>query len=362
MKPNRIEKIAGLAALSILLVGCYVVIRPFLSPLLWAAILCFSTWPVYCWWEKLLGGRRTLAATVMTLLIAAVLVAPFVIVGANLADNIALAITAVLDSLHEGLPEPPTWVGRIPVAGTWVEDSWQRRADDPSQLVGELRSFLDTSSGMLTGLGLDLGRGVLQLSMSVFATFFFYRDGATIAQKVSEVINRISHDRTQELIGVVGGTVKSVVYGLLGTALAQGIAAGIGFWIAGVPAALLLALLTFFFSLVPFGPSLVWIGASLWLFFQGDIGWGLFIALWGLLLISTVDNFIKPYLISRGSKLPFLLVFFGVLGGVFAFGFIGLFLGPTLLAVGFNLLGEWTKFPADNGAQRKPAATGIEGG
>lgn len=346
MKAQRIEQIATLAALAVLVVGCYVVIQPFLSPLLWAAILCFSTWPLYRWWETLLRGRRTLAATIMTLVIAVVLVGPFVVVGANLADNLALAITSILESLQQGIPQPPGWVGRIPVIGGWVEDSWQARAAGPDQLVEELKSILDASKGMLAGLGVDLGRGVLQLSLSVFATFFLYRDGATIAQRIGEAVERITQDRTQQLLTVVGGTVKSVVYGLLGTALAQGIAAGVGFWIAQVPAALLLGLLTFFLSLVPFGPPLVWGGAALWLFSQGEMGWGIFVLAWGLLVISTVDNFIKPYLISRGSKLPFLLVFFGVLGGVFAFGFIGIFLGPILLAVGFSLLGEWTKTPS----------------
>ncbi len=345
MKAHRIEQIATLAALAILLVGCYIVLKPFLSPLLLAAILCFTTWPLYRWWENRLGGRRTLAAAIMTIIIAAVLVAPFVVVGSNLADNLGQSVTKILDSLRVGLPQPPAWVGHVPVIGIWAEDFWKTRVSDPDQLVDELKGFLDASKGLFGDLGVGLGRGVLQLSLSVFATFFLYRDGAAIAKKVGEAAERITQDRTQELVAVVGGTVRSVVYGLLGTALAQGIAAGFGLWIAGVPGALLLGLLTFFFSLVPFGPPLVWGGASIWLFYHGEIGWGIFVLAWGLLVISTVDNIVKPYLISRGSKLPFLLVFFGVLGGVIAFGFIGIFLGPTLLAVGFSLLGVSTRIP-----------------
>lgn len=131
------------------------------------------------------------------------------------------------------------------------------------------------------------------------------------------------------------------MYGLLGTALAQGFVATIGFAIAGVPAALLLGVATFLLSLLPIGPPLIWGSVAIWLFYQGTVGWGIFMLLWGFFLISGVDNVVKPLLISRGSNLPFILVLFGVFGGVLAFGFVGVFIGPTLLAVGFSLIKEW---------------------
>jgi len=132
-----------------------------------------------------------------------------------------------------------------------------------------------------------------------------------------------------------------VVYGILGTALAQGGVAGIGFWIAGVPGAALLALLTFFLSVVPVGPPMVWIPAVIWLFNQGSSGWAIFMLIWGL-GVSSVDNVIKPWLISQGSAMPFILIFFGVLGGALGFGVIGVFLGPTLLALLYRLVEEWS--------------------
>jgi len=128
---------------------------------------------------------------------------------------------------------------------------------------------------------------------------------------------------------------------VLGTALAQAIVAWIGFLIAGVPGSLLWAVLTFFLSIVPVGPPVIWISATVWLASQGSTGWAVFMALWGIIAISGVDNVVKPLLISRGSSLPFILVLLGVLGGVISFGFIGLFIGPTLLAVGYRLLQEW---------------------
>jgi predicted PurR-regulated permease PerM len=131
-----------------------------------------------------------------------------------------------------------------------------------------------------------------------------------------------------------------VVYGILGTALVQAVMAGIGFLVAGVPGAGVLALLTFFLSVLPVGPPLIWLPAALWLFHQGSTGWGIFMLIWGV-GVSSVDNFVKPWLISQGSAMPFLLIFFGVIGGALAFGFIGVFIGPTLLAVGYRLVAEW---------------------
>lgn len=141
-------------------------------------------------------------------------------------------------------------------------------------------------------------------------------------------------------IDVAGRTVRGVVYGIGGTALAQAVIAGIGFLIAGIPNAGLLALLTFFLSVIPMGPPLIWIPTAIWLFWKGSVGWGIFMICWGL-LVSSVDNVIKPIIISQGGRMPFILVLLGVLGGAMAFGFIGVFLGPTLLVVGLRLLEHW---------------------
>jgi predicted PurR-regulated permease PerM len=155
-------------------------------------------------------------------------------------------------------------------------------------------------------------------------------------------VERLAGERGQHLIKVAGGTVRGVIYGILGTAIAQALVAGLGFWIAGVPGAVLLSVLTFFFAVIPFGPPLIWMPAACWLFTQDKPGLGIFMALWGLLGISSVDNFLRPYLISQGSKMPFVLIFCGVIGGALAFGLVGVFMGPTMLAVAFRLIEEWS--------------------
>jgi len=169
-----------------------------------------------------------------------------------------------------------------------------------------------------------------------------YRDGAALSERLEALFDRVGGKQAPGLTRIAGDTIKSVVYGVIGTALAQGFLAGIGFLIAGVPGTLLLGVLTCILSLIPFGPPLIWAPAAIWLFQNGETGWAVFLALWGFLLVSTVDNVLKPYFISKGSHLPFILVFLGVLGGVLAFGILGIFLGPTLLAIAYTLFQEWS--------------------
>ncbi|HEY4139633.1 MAG TPA: AI-2E family transporter, partial [Casimicrobiaceae bacterium] len=192
------------------------------------------------------------------------------------------------------------------------------------------------------------------LALSILIAFFLFRDGDEIIGRLRAGIARIAGDHGGRLANVAVGTVRGVVLGILGTALVQGILAGLGFWIAGIKAAPLLGFATFLLSPVPVGPPLVWVPAGLWLINIGETGWGIFVLLWGMLVVSTIDNVIKPLIISHGSDLPFVLVLLGVLGGVVAFGFIGVFLGPVLLAVGYGLLQEWA---AHRPTEAEPAST-----
>jgi predicted PurR-regulated permease PerM len=189
--------------------------------------------------------------------------------------------------------------------------------------------------------GANVAQALLQLTLSVLIVYFLYRDGDAATRRLRAAVSRIAPERGPRLLDVASGTTRGVVYGILGTALAQGVLNAIGLWFAGIPAAPLLGLVTFFLSPVPIGPPLIWGPAGLWLLSQGHTGAGIFILLWGLLVVSSIDNVLKPLIISRGSNLPFILVMLGILGGVVAFGFIGVFLGPVLLALGLALLNEW---------------------
>jgi len=191
---------------------------------------------------------------------------------------------------------------------------------------------------------------VMQLLMVAFVAFFFYRDGTLLSRGITIVLHKLAGRLGIEMLDISVETVKAVMLGTFGTAIAQGIVAFVGFLIAGAPSPFLLGAATFFLSVTPIGPPVVWGGAALWLFNQGQEGWAIFLALYGLLVISSVDNLIRPILISHSSNLPMLLIVPGVLGGAVAFGFVGIFLGPTLLVVGLALLQHWvTKHRSEAG-------------
>jgi predicted PurR-regulated permease PerM len=334
---QRIEQIAGLILIGAIAVGCWLVLRPFALAILWASILCFATWPLHELLLKWLRGRRNLTAALMTFILLLVLFIPFFVVGLTFTDSIRSAMEWLDSHQKAGLPPPPAWVERIPLAGAWIREYWSKLAENAELALSWLKPWFQEAGLWLLRHSLDFAKGVFNLAMSVLIAFFLYRDGRGIVANLREVVKRISGDYAQHLLDVVKTTVQSVVYGTIGTALVQGVVAGIGFAIAGVPSPMLLALFTFFLGFIPGGPPVVWIIASIWLFAEGHTGWGIFMVLYGVLAISMVDNLIKPYIISRGSKLSFIVMFIGVLGGVVAFGFIGVFLGPTLLAVGYSL-------------------------
>ncbi|HOX55321.1 MAG TPA: AI-2E family transporter [Candidatus Paceibacterota bacterium] len=346
---SKLEQNLGWAVLLALAVGCLVVLRPFASALLWAVVLCFSTWPLHHRLLQLLGNRRTLAASLMTLGMVLVLLVPFVIVGTTLASNLKELTAATRSWVGSGPPAPPEWLAKVPVVGERATEYWQSLAQDTAKLWSEAQRFIEPVTARVLKTGLALGRGLLagllELALSIFIAFFLFRDGVSVGQRLTASVQRIGGERGQHLLGVAGKTVRGVVYGILGTSLAQATVAGIGYLIAGLPGAALLALLTFFVSVVPVvGTALVWGPAALWLFNQGSTGWAIFMVIWGL-VVANLDNFVKPWLISQGSSMPFVLIFFGVLGGAIAFGLIGVFLGPTLLAVSYRLVEEWSAKP-----------------
>jgi predicted PurR-regulated permease PerM len=222
-----------------------------------------------------------------------------------------------------------------------LEDYWQSLAAGSESLVERSQSLFEPARKFLVGAGKTIGQGLMQLALATFVGFFFYRDGEVVTAGLIKAMDRLAGGLGRELLHTVHSTVTGVVRGIFGTALVQAIVALVGFLIAGIPAAFLLAAAIFFLSIIPIGPPLVWGGATLWLFYEGQTGWSIFMGLWGLLAISSVDNFVRPFLISRNSDLPLLLIVLGVLGGVSAFGFIGIFIGPPVLAVGLALAKLW---------------------
>lgn len=355
---RRLERTLGLVVLALVLVGCLVVLRPFMSGLLWAVVLTFSCWPIHRRVLTALGGRRTLAALAMSVGMVLVLVLPFAVIVFTLADSVKELTAATRAWLDEGPPDPPAWLARVPLVGAAAQESWREFAADSASVLAEAKVLVEPVGKGLLRAGLFLGRGLGEIGLSVFVAFFLFRDGVSAAESLTAGVVRLAGERGRRLLEVAGNTVRGVVYGILGTAVVQAVMAGVGFAIAGVPGAGLLGFLTFFLSVIPGGPPFIWVPAAFWLFHRDQVGWGIFMSIWGL-GVSSVDNVVRPWLISQGSAMPFVLVFFGVLGGIVAFGFIGVFLGPTLLAVGYRLVTEWATMARKAGPDTPPGSAVV---
>ncbi|WP_407310542.1 AI-2E family transporter [Pseudomonas sp. nanlin1] len=326
-----------------LLGACVWVMLPFFSALLWGAILAYASWPLMRLLTGWLKGREALAAAILTGCWMLLVVLPLVWLGFNLADHLRDATAFVRDVQVDGLPDAPTWLAGIPLVGERLVATWNTIDQQGAALITTVRPYLGQVGNWLLARSAQVGGGLLELSLSLIFVFFFYRDGPRLAAFVLRLLERLIGERAGYYLDLVAATVQRVVNGVIGTAAAQALLALIGFMIAGVPGALVLGLATFLFSLIPMGPPLVWIPATAWLASRGEYGMAVFLGLWGTFIISGVDNVLKPYLISRGGNLPLVIVLLGVFGGLLAFGFIGLFIGPTLLAVAYSLLLDWTR-------------------
>lgn len=336
---SRYEKIASLAALCLLLFACYQVLRPFLFDLLWAAILCFVTWPLYA---RLREWKLTAnwAAAAMVLPIGILLLTPFVAAGFTFTDDINRMLQWLNQSAHDW-PVAPAWLQSLPLVGDKAVTAWQSFGEDSSRLVNLARQYALGASTWVLQQSINLAAELMHMGLSILVLFFFYRDGEHVAQHVVIAVERLAGEQTQRILHIVRSSLRAVVYGILGTALAQALASILGFVIAGVPYAFVLGVVAFFLMIIPAAGTVIWLPISLWLLAEGETGWAIFIAIWFLAFVGTIDNWLRPILISREVELPFVLIVFGIFGGLLAFGFIGVFIGPTLLATSYSLVLDW---------------------
>lgn len=350
MQSTRIFALAAAVALAI---GCFLVVKPFISSLLWAAILVFCTWPLFTGLTDRAGLSRSLAAIVMVVASFLVLVLPIIWVAPTSRADIDALQASIEGLLSSGLPDITPLLGAIPLVGDSAVEWWRNIAGDSGALVAVIRPYAGQIAQTGLSFLLSILGGVAELLVAILLAFFFYRDGPAIATRIEAMMERLAGGpRAHHLVQLTGNVTRGVVFGLLGTAIAQGLMTFIGLWIAGVPRAGLLAVVAGVISVLPVGAPLVWLPAALWLFSQGSIGWGVFMLLYGALGISSVDNIIRPWFISKGADLPLLLTLLGALGGAIAFGLLGLFLGPVLLAVGYSVVKDW----ADHGTAGPPPA------
>ena len=344
MTPTRQTWVA-VAAAAALIGAAYVIIAPFLISIGWAAILAYATWPVYRRLLARLGGRSALAASVMTILVVLAIALPIAGLSVALADDVARAYR-ILRAWSEAPPDLPRWVAELPLIGPALVERHAMVHANPGTLPRLVAEGATGWSQALLATAGDVGRNLARLGMTLLTVFFLYRHGEEILAQTQRVVTRLAGDVVQRRLQLVGATVRGVCYGVLLTAGAQGLLAGFGFWVMGIRGAVLLGVLTALLALVPFGPPLVWLPVGVWALFALAPWKGITLLVWGAVVVSGVDNVLRPYLIGGATQAPFLLVFFGVLGGLASFGVIGLFIGPTVLAVLLAVWRDWAAVPA----------------
>ncbi len=335
------ERIARLVALALLTIACLQIILPFLGALTWAAIIAITVWPAFVWLSGRLGSRPVLAAGLCSLALFLVLVLPFAVLTATLGQAVPQVATMLKDLAVSIAPVPPDWVADLPLVGGLIRDAWLDAVSDMSGLVGKALPAAEEAGVWALAPGANLALALLEFLFAILIAGVFLVTADRSADLAERLVARLNIGEQGRIIPLVVGTVRSVSIGLVGTAAVQSLIATLGFFIADMPGVALLGFATFMLALVQLPTFLIWLPSAGWLYYTGETGSALFLVIWGLAFINTVDNFLRPWLISRGAKLPFALILMGVLGGLLAWGIIGLFIGPTLLAVAYSLVRSW---------------------
>jgi len=345
MRDRFTDRLSNRLVVGILLGGLLLltwsVVQPFVVPVVWAAILAYVTWPVLERIRRLFRGRRTLAAAAMTLLLAAAFVLPTLWLALLLRAEMANAYAAVAGVLAKGPYTLPDFVAGIPLLGSWLQEMLDELTRDPAGIRAKLAHLVESSAAESLRVIGGVGRNAAKLGFALITVFFLYRDGEKVLAQAQLVLHRFLGARVDPYLSAAGSMTQAVVWGLVATALAQGVVAGIGYWWFDVAAPVMMGAITAVVALIPFGTPFVWGGIGAWLIADGRLFDGIGLLLWGGFVVSWVDNLVRPLVISNATRIPFLLVMFGVLGGLAAFGLVGLFLGPVILAVVMAVWREW---------------------
>ena len=340
--PSReFERYTVFAVLVLLTIGCYLVVRPFLTAFLWGTIIAISTRGLYQGILRLVRGRRKLAAALFGLFLFGILFVPISVFAVRLAAGAPALVARVDGMLSGGLQQPPAWLASIPFVGRSAHEWWMSVSANPELLRQDLRPLVKPVREFLVAAAAGISTGILQFGLAIFIAALLSLNGESLTAAVDRVAARLGGERGLRQVALVRSTVRGVFRGLLGTCAVQAGLAMVGFLIAGVPGVLLLGMATFFLSVVPAGPALLWLPAALWLGANGNTGMAIFLAVWGLVVVGGSENVVRPLLMGKGIQAPLAVVFLGVIGGILAFGFLGLFIGPTILTVAYNLVQEW---------------------
>jgi len=357
----------GVFFIGALTAATFWILRPFLPAVIWAIMIVVATWPLMLELESRLRGRRTVAALIMTAAMLLIFIVPFALALGTIverADQIAAWIKSLADFT---MPPPPEWLSRVPLAGSTLAKWWYHlSAAGPEELTARLAPYLRKVLGWFVSKAGGFGVMFVHFLLTLIIAAILFVQGETAAAGIRRFAWRIAGTRGENAVVLASQAIRAVALGVIVTAVVQSTLAGIGLAVAGIPFATLLTALIFGLAIAQIGPGPVLLPVVIWLYWQGHAVTGTVFLVWSL-FVGSLDNFLRPMLIKRGANLPLLLIFAGVIGGLIAFGIIGLFVGPVVLAVTYTLLSAWVDDgqlgspldadPAAAAADRRPPAS-----
>lgn len=336
-----LQKVLLFGLFFVLLFLSFNVLKYFIVPVLWAAIIAYMTWPWYQWIYRKCGSRATLSATLMISLIILLIGIPLTF-GIFMLQHEGRSLYYELQKqVFSGHLNVPDFIRQLPFIGKEITRTLHDINTDPNSIVQTVSIWIQSHLNYGRFVLNEIGKNIIKLCFAVMSLFFFYRDGQTILNQVSKALEMVIGPRIHHYLDTISETTRAVVYGVGLTAVAQAILAGLSYLVAGVPNPMVLTIVTFLLALIPFGTPLAYGSVALWLFSQGQTVEAIGVMAWGVCIVSTSDNVIRPLVISGATQIPFLLIMFGVLGGIASFGLVGLFIGPVILAVLLAIWREW---------------------
>jgi predicted PurR-regulated permease PerM len=323
------------------------ILRPFLAATIWATMIVVTTWPMLRSLQSRLWGKRWLATTIMIALLLLVFFAPFSAAIGTIVAHAGDIVEWTSRFSQVKLPLPPDFVEKIPIIGEKASNVWREYANKGSEELAEIVKpyAVGVASWLVAEVG-NFGLLTIHFLLTVIISAILYMSGEDTARWVRRFGRRLAGERGDQVVRLAGQAIRGVALGVVVTALVQSVLGGIGLAIAGVPFAAALTAVMFMLALAQIGPLPVLLGGLAWLWWQDATGWFVALLVWTI-VVGSLDNILRPILIKKGADLPLLLIFAGVIGGLFAFGLLGLFVGPVLLAVAYTLVDAWVSEASD---------------
>jgi predicted PurR-regulated permease PerM len=332
--------LAIIAIVGLMLLSMWI-LSPFFTAIIWALMIVVACWPIMLRLQSLLHGRRALAVSAMTLAMLLVFIVPLVLAVSTIVDNVDTIVRFARDVSTFEVPPAPAWLVQLPVVGAQLAAAWEAlREAGLASLVQSIAPYAGKGAQLIAAQAGNLGMLLVHFLLTVIISAVMFAQGEEGAHRLLVLAQRVGGEGGEEAVRLAAAAIRGVAMGVVVTALLQTIAAGIGLAIAGIPFAGLLTAVVLILCIAQIGVGPVLIPAVIWLFWSGDTGWGIFLAVWSAVVL-TMDNFIRPILIRRGADLPLLLIFAGVIGGLLSMGLVGLFVGPVVLAVTWRLFEAW---------------------